>query len=98
MTLLIQTTDGPRYFLTRSRMRETLALPDVQYAAAVELLAAVGLIRQHRRNRGPGVHGFVLAEGWSSEHRLHLRRIARNILSEQGISTEDPRFTRILRW
>lgn len=87
--MLIQTADGPRYFVSRSRLRETLALSDVQYAAAVELLEAGGFVRRHRRNRSPA-HGFVLPEGWSSEHRLHLRRIARNLLADQGIRTEDP--------
>jgi hypothetical protein len=95
--MLIQTAEGSRYFLTRQRMRETLALPDVQYAAAIELLVADGHIRPHRRNRSPA-HGFVLPEGWSSEHRLHLRRIARNLLADQGIRTEDPSFGRIIRW
>jgi hypothetical protein len=95
--MLTQTRNGPRYFITRSRLRETLGLSDVQYAVAVELLEAEGLIRPHRRNRSP-VHGFLLPEGWSSEHRLHLHRIARNLLSDQGIKTEDPIFSRVLWW
>jgi hypothetical protein len=96
--MLIQTAHGPRYFISRSRLRETLDLPDVQYAAAIELLEAEGYVRSHRRNRGPGVHGFVLPEGWSSEHRLQLRRIAKNLLADHGIKTDDFSRGRILRW
>jgi hypothetical protein len=91
--VIVQTVNGPRLFVTRKQMRETLAIEDEQnYKFAIELLIAERYLKPHRRKTSPA-HGFVLGEGWSHEHVLWLRKAARGLLVDAGVHSGGARIS-----
>lgn len=64
-----------------------LDLDEPTYKAARELLIEAGLLEEHHRRTAPS-HGFLLPPGWEPLHVPHLRRLARNLLADEGVVTE----------
>jgi hypothetical protein len=82
--MIVETVNGPRWFTTRTRLREILDLADnAHHKRAVELLIEERFLFRHKRNNT--ATGFILSEGWSAEHELHLRSRARTLLREARV-------------